>query len=293
MPGGVTGSGPRSRSPAWLQDLPLPLASALGVRLCQVGASFADLTTAHLARWRRRRRWLHRLCPRDSTSARYLSHHGIRHDGCIPDLAFQLFAHPRPLPAAGAAAAGGVCLSFRSDQTPGQAEAMAAAALALHRHLGHQRPWRAMVQVGRDRPGMERLRAVLEAAGCPIGPLSDHHGDIDACLAAYRQVSLVVSNRLHVLLMAASEGARILALIDGPGGAKLEGLLSDIGLQEAAMRSSQLALLEEGQPLGLTLEGRSMNATLQAAFDGLVPSSLPSSTSRWPRIGGSPGASQS
>ena len=74
----------------------------------------------------------------------------------------------------------------------------------------------------------------------------------------------MVSNRLHVLLMAASQGARILAVTDGPGGAKLEGILGDLGLQAAATTSARLA---EGRAddLGVALDGTGQRARLRHA----------------------------
>lgn len=269
-PGGITGNGPRDMLPAWLRDLPLPFAAALGVRVCQVGASFGAMTAAHLARWRQRRRWLYRLCPRDSTSARYLAVHGIRHDGCIPDLAFELFISGPPPSVQADGDATRACFSFRTDQYPQQADDLAAAAVCLHRRLAGRAQWRAIVQVGRDRPGMERLCARLAQAGCAIASVADHHTDLDACMAFYQEVSLVVSNRLHVLLMAARQGARILAVVDGPGGAKLQGVLRDIGLEGAAVRSQDIIQLNDRQLNGLTVDGRALRVDLQRAFDALV-----------------------
>lgn len=146
---------------------------------------------------------------------------------------------------------------------------MTAGALALCRRSDPATRWRTMVQVARDLPGMEALRRRLLEAGFAPGPVVDLHDDPEGCLAYFREVSLVVSNRLHVLLMAASQGARILAVTDGPGGAKLEGILGDLGLQAAATTSARLA---EGRAddLGVALDGTGQRARLRHAFDELL-----------------------
>jgi len=269
-PGASTGALPAAGLlPARVRDLALPLAWGLGVRVCQVGSSFGGLAPAHLEAWRWRRRWLAHLRPRDETSAAYLRGHGVPPDPCIPDLAFNLFeAVPTP-GRAGDGRVPTVCLSFRTDQDPGQAADVTAGALALCRRSDPATRWRTMVQVARDLPGMEALRRRLLEAGFAPDPVVDLHDDLDGCLASFREVSLVVSNRLHVLLMAASRGARILAVTDGPGGAKLEGILGDLGLQAAATTSARLA---EGRAddLGVALDGTGQRARLRRAFDELI-----------------------
>lgn len=267
MPGGISGRRKDGALMGGLRDLPLPIAAAMGVRICQVGASFGGLSRGHLATWRWRRRWLHRICPRDSTSAAYLQAHGIRHDGCIPDLAFNLFtpsgATTAAVPERGEQAIG--CLSFRTDLYPQQASDVAAAAMALLRRPGAATmAWRPIVQVARDRPAMQTLQRELQAQGLPVDPPVDLHADLEACLGFYRGLSLAISNRLHVLLMAASQGARILALTSGPGGAKLEGILRDLGLEGA------IIVQEAGLLPGMPVSGAEQCRQLHRAFDALL-----------------------
>lgn len=64
--------------------------------------------------------------------------------------------------------------------------------------------------------------------------------------------------------MAASQGARILALTSGPGGTKLEGILRDLGLETAII--GQQAGLWPGMPVTGTEQCRELNR----AFDTLL-----------------------
>ncbi|MFM8409421.1 MAG: hypothetical protein ACKOCT_04020, partial [Alphaproteobacteria bacterium] len=89
-------------------------------------------------------------------------------------------------------------------------------------------------------------------------------------LAFYREVSLVVSNRLHVLLAAASQGARILAVVDEPAGAKLEGVLRDLGLSSAVVSSADLERGVAGLDRASPVDGTAMRERLRRAFDELL-----------------------
>jgi polysaccharide pyruvyl transferase WcaK-like protein len=283
MPGGISGRPRAGAIGLWIRDQLLTITALLGVRICQVGASFGDLSAVHLAVWRRRRRWLYRLFPRDSISADYLRGHGIHSDGCIPDLAFNMFATPsassRPAAGRGVARVGG--LSFRTDQYSQQADDVADVLKSLSRCGGDSTMvWRPIIQVARDRHGMQRLQQHVQSEGLVVEQPVDRHDDVEACLRFYQGLSLVVSNRLHVLLMAASQGGRILALVGGPGGAKLEGILRDLGLEHAIIRSGWTPVGNE-LPAGGQLNGEEQRRTLHRAFDELLEITSTRSTT-WP-----------
>lgn len=270
MPGGITGQPPPGRLAHWIRDLPLPIAAALGIRVCLIGASFASLSKQHLAIWRRRQSWLFRLSPRDTESARYLDAHGIRHAACIPDLAFNLFRDPpfNSQPQADRDSIG--CLSFRTDQFERQAADISQISARICREIGAETHWQTLVQVGRDRSGMEELTRQLRAAGIRIDAPVDCHQDVEACLAFYRHVSVVVSNRLHVLLMAASQGARIIALTAGPGAAKLDGILDDLGFTQAALLRDSQATADGGGKPSIGHSGAAMRRVLEQSLDELL-----------------------
>lgn len=294
MPGAVTGDRrARDRLRSWVRDLPLRLAHATGVRICQVGASFGDMTPAHLDVWRRRRRVLWLVSPRDSRSAAYLGSHGIATDPCIPDLAFNVFEDESCRHSIGMPDGHGGCgesprigcFSFRTDQAPRQQESVEAAMHAICRSLGANVRWKPVVQVGRDIRGMAALCAALEKAHGDVDPLVDLHQDLEACLGFYRGVSFVVSNRLHVLLMAASQGARVLAITGtGPGdrasGAKLEGVLEDLGLDAAIYGRSDRPCAGPDDVPGVVVRATEQRDRLRQAFDALFCSRERSPPSR-------------
>jgi polysaccharide pyruvyl transferase WcaK-like protein len=273
MPGGISGSGSGStKFRAWARDLPLAFAALAGVRTCQVGASFSDLSGTLLDTWRRRSRWLYRLSPRDSMSARHLQSLGIRSDMCIPDLAFNVFpdedAHFEPTEGVSTGLLG---LSFRTDQYPDQVQDVTRAALSACRFAGPGVEWSVFAQVGRDLRGMESIRdALLEQGGVTVAPVIDLHANVEACLACYRRLSAVVSNRLHVLLMAASQGARVLAVTQGPARSKLEGVLRDLGLADAIYHPGMLDGPGTARKIGVTISGAGMRRKLLQAMDDLV-----------------------
>ncbi len=249
--------------------MPFLLASLFGVRICQVGASFGDLSAEHLLRWKRRRRWLHVLSPRDSMSASYLTSRGVRCDPRIPDLAFGAFAYdwrPNLDVVEGRRL---VVFSLRTDQYEGQLEQLLAFLLKAFRHAPPGTRWLPVVQVARDLPGMEKICAEMLREGFDVGRIEDRHGNVDDCLDVYRTVSIVVSNRLHALLIGASQGARLLAVVESQRGAKLAGTLIDLGLESAIVDprcSEQRDVLQ----LAAQLEsGLAVRRELHDAFDNL------------------------
>jgi hypothetical protein len=264
--GGCKGSGRLSR---WVRDLPLLWASMLGVRICQIGVSFGDMSADHLSVWRRRRKYLSVLSPRDTVSVEYLERCGLRCDGCVPDLAFNLFVGDGASGEGPAGLQGTAGFSFRTDQYPEQAEEVAGLARAICHAAGREVRWIPVVQVARDLPGMETLRATLHGCGVSVAPVLECHHDLECCFRIYRGVSPVVSNRLHVLLMAASQGSRILAVAGGPTGSKIEGVFRDLGMSEALVNPRFLERIRARDLAGYAVEGRAQRARLARAFDTL------------------------
>jgi hypothetical protein len=264
--GGCKASGRLSR---WVRDLPLLWASMLGVRICQIGVSFGGMSADHLSVWRRRRKYLSVLSPRDTISVEYLERCGLRCDGCVPDLAFNLFVRDGASGEGPAGLQGTAGFSFRTDQYPGQAEEVAGLARAICHAAGREMRWIPVVQVARDLPGMETLRATLHGCGVSVAPVLECHHDLEYCFRIYRGVSPVVSNRLHVLLMAASQGSRILAVAGGPTGSKIEGVFRDLGMSEALVDPRFLERIRARDLAGYAVEGRAQRARLARAFDTL------------------------
>ena len=265
-PGGITDNGGSSGAfRRWIIDLPLVLAKFMGVRLCQLGASFSGMSESHLRIWRKRRRYLEVCSPRDSQSKKYLESHGIPCDSCIPDLAFNLFCHPTSTETKKEPTIPIGCFSIRTDQYPKQLEDF----LKIMCYLDPQIAWRSVFQVGRDEPGMKTIRQKLIGDGLAVDELVDLHSNIETALDFYRTTPLVISNRLHVLLMAASQGARILAVVGSKGGDKLEGLLNDLGLEEAILRPQDCQPERPFTPRGVHVCGAKNREAIHDAFRSL------------------------
>lgn len=294
MPGGITGNGKNGSSfKTWATDLPLRINHALGVKICQVGASFGNMSSQHLNVWRQRRNFFSVFSPRDSLSAEYLIAHGIPCDPCIPDLAFNIFQDPpshrpdRPLSSTSAEQQLNGCFSFRTDQAPEQEAYVRSEMQNLCESLGSHIRWKPIAQVRRDLPGMQALSNHLLQLKLNVESVADIHHDIESCLAFYRSVDFVVSNRLHVLLMAASQGARILALTgtkpgDQSSGAKLRGLLMDLGLEQAILdqNNSTKNNLNLHKHPGFVVPASQQRIRLRQAFDALLSSSVSSWTNK-------------
>ena len=283
IPGGISGNGKQKTTlQSWITDLPLKINHALGVKICQVGASFENMSQQHLDLWRQRRKFFSVFSPRDSLSAEYLTAHGIPCDPCIPDLAFNIFPDipthqsnsqsSRTTPDAQQSA----CFSFRTDQSPQQQSYICTQLLSLCEKIGPKVQWKPVSQVHRDLPGMLAIRNEMLQSKYEVAPVLDLHQDIGTCLSFYRNVSFVVSNRLHVLLMAASQGARILALTgahsgDRSSGAKLRGLLKDVGLEQAILDqdiANASNFSTHHQP-GFVVSASHLRFRLRQAFDSL------------------------
>ncbi len=205
---------------------PLALLRAIGVRICHVGVSYEAIGARHAAYLRLKQRLMHAFFVRDSRSAALLQRLGVHPSGVLPDLAFNLVA----------AAAGGsrgasprrVEFSFRTDQHAAQFDRIDAAVRAVLDRLPADVDRGVTVQVTHDALGMRRLAERIGAERGTEFAVFTETRSVELLLAHYRAADLVVSNRLHVLLLAAAAGCRIVACVD-PHNAKIVGLFESLG----------------------------------------------------------------
>ncbi len=227
LPGGLFGEFNRLQlAKKALALLPLRVLRLLGVRLCHVGPSFERIGANYITHLRRRRPLLHAFYVRDARSLRLLEHHAVGCDGLLPDLAFNLFDAPSPpLVSTGRR---DVCFSFRTDQHAEQFDACMTMVERVAETLSDGARCHIAVQVERDRPGMEAIRDRLQARlGAPVEIFQETR-DIARMQAFYRDMGVVVSNRLHVLLLGASVCGRLVACVDEKN-QKISGLLETLG----------------------------------------------------------------
>lgn len=103
-----------------------------------------------------------------------------------------------------------LAVTMRSDR-----DLLAEDKIALIREIAHVYGLRIQVysQVRRDRESMERLAGILHPGTPAILMRDETHGEWEAVMRTmYRDCAIVVSDRLHALVIAATEGAIPLAL---------------------------------------------------------------------------------
>ena len=202
------------------RDGMLAMMTALpSLRLASVGASCANLSASKAALLRQASRRGAVIGVRDTASAAILSTRGIEAT-LVPDLAFKLPWAMRP-------EARQAIFSFREVAEQDRAALLRelAGVVTSVRRAG-LRPvmtW----QVARDEPFCKNLAGALAIPF--IDCLGSNEGRFHRALAFYDEAALAVSNRLHVLLIAAARGAAPFAMLP-PGEAKIAPLLVDQGM---------------------------------------------------------------
>ena len=251
-PGGYFGDihGLRKVS-AWLNTLVLCALYIIGVRICQVGVSYERLGPGYLRLLRARARIMHRHLVRDEDSFKLLSRVGVRVDGTMPDLSVSA---ARGSTAAGPCPGHALALSFRVDQDEGQSEAIKRVVVMLDEELSADLPFKVVVQVKRDLSFARELVNDLAKAGNRPVSLIDCSDDIDRCIREYADCHIVLSNRLHALLIGAIAGVVPVAVTLPNVNGKIAALFRDCNLGQNVFDLGQpngvdavVAALKEGR----------------------------------------------
>lgn len=247
---------------------------ALGVNSVLIGASYEGLGKNNLIGVRQLSKVLTVHAVRDNDSRVYCEKNGIRVSGVLPDLAFNLDSNFSLMKRERKC-----IVSVRDAKDSDYSNALVAMLLNAYRSGGFDRVV-LVYQVRRDSQFMEKFQIELVAAGIPtdnaIVPLV---GGIEENLAFYSSAEFVVSNRLHVLLLAWRAGAQPVAVIKGGENKKIVGIYEDAGLGLYCLRSDSgpdvLAKLmtqraEEG-PLPRLTEGfDALGGRLRAGFENML-----------------------
>lgn len=258
---------------ACLKRLPntllLVLCWLVGVRICHVGVSYERIGPRHAAFLRLRSGVIYRHFVRDEISREYVRSLGLRVDGVIPDMAFNLFDKPVDASQTGSK----VCFSFRTDQSARQMELVRNYIAWCVAQYPAETEYVMAAQVERDIPGMQQLQGWLqEKLGRPVGFYACHD-DIPACQAFYATCRVVISNRLHVLLLGASRTGRLVAAISGQDNRKIEGLFALMGMADNIFAMDTpldgAAATRFAAARERVFDGSALNATLRQGFAGL------------------------
>jgi polysaccharide pyruvyl transferase WcaK-like protein len=207
-----------------------------GIKIVQIGVSYERLDSANKQYLSTKSRYLHAHYVRDAESLKYARANGLTVNGTLPDLAFNAFTDRSPDTNSQTDRIT-LGLSFRTGQFDAQEEQIM---LFIDRLLECLCPdiIDAIIltaQVEWDVATMQRIQNhIARDHEVPI-ELVVCYDNIETCEEAYRQCDLVVSNRLHVLLLAASQCQHVLAFLDPVYNAKIVGLFDTVGWSNHAV----------------------------------------------------------
>lgn len=209
-----------------LKAMVLSFFRLMGVRTLLVGASYEDLGKKNLASLRFLSKSIAVHAVRDTGSFAYCKDNGVRVGLVLPDLAFNIELSNQTT-----ASRRQVCLvslretvsdDFQSSLTNMLREAY------LQKRFGNVE---LAYQVERDRVVLERFCITLIRGGLPVADeIVVLMEGIEENLRIYSDVEYVVSNRLHVLLLAYAAGAVPIAVVDAGSNEKIRALYRDLGI---------------------------------------------------------------
>lgn len=208
-----------------LNNASLAFLNLIGVKVVLFGASYERMGSRYISVIRARARYLYRHYVRDHQSREYLSEMKVRCDGVAPDLAFNLVGRESEL-----STAKRYIFSFRVDQDIQQEERATFLVNCLLRNIPQGTTVVFYSQVRRDDAGMERIASLVEAefeSSLQLSIKSSH--SVAEAEVAFSEGDVVISNRLHVLLVAASQGARIRPCVYKGFNQKIKGIFADVG----------------------------------------------------------------
>lgn len=224
-----------------------------GVRICQMGVSYEDIGPKLGWQLRVRSPAMYRHYVRDVLSRKVMEERGVRIDGICPDLAFHAFGTEVKETNPDA-----VTFSFRAEQYAGQIDDIKRFIAMYFQACGTGQPVYFVTQVKKDEPVNRELADwVGKTYGIPVN-VDDGSHDILATEQLYKRSNVVVSNRLHSLLLAGSVGNAMVAAPIGSHNKKIRALFEDIGLKDHVYESAS----QEGVLL------QQLKQTSRNVFDG-------------------------
>lgn len=247
-----------------LNTLVLATLSILGIRICHAGVSYERMGGGFSRIIRLRSRILFRHFVRDQLSLQIGSALGFRIDGVLPDLAFNIFdetqedRHVRD----------GIVFSFRVDQDSGQRASVEAFIKICDQFYPTEVPFIFYAQVGRD---VDPMRALADDLRGRTNRSVEFHsvlGSIEASLNFLSMYEFVATNRLHVMLMAASGGTKVLATSYKNFNEKLVGITSDLRMQSSCIDLQKIESLNIGELkfVDISIKGRELGDQLRNGF---------------------------
>lgn len=211
----------------WLRNLLLAIFTLMGVRICLTGVSYERIGPRHANLLSARSRLLQVHLVRDSNSLAYAAELGIQAQGIMPDLSFGSASSVGLV--ARAASQSGIALSFRTDQYETQLTDIVTFLRKLVVMVENTRPWKIVVQVERDSKHAEVIAATIQDVVEEV-QIQYVHDSFERARDAYLDVSYVIGNRLHSLLLGASASAVPIPAVDYNFNEKISNVFSDLRL---------------------------------------------------------------
>lgn len=210
---------------SWAHTALYHIMALSGVRICQLGVSYEDIGPKLGWQLRARSPAMYRHFVRDAVSRDTMRARGVRIDGLCPDLAFSEFGQEPHDHEDGA-----ITFSFRSDQYPQQLDDIKSFITAFLAISGTGRPVYIVTQVKKDAPGNKAIAAWLKDTFGITAQVDNGSHSIELTEKLYERSSVVVSNRLHALLLGGAMGNVMIAAPIGAQNKKVRALFDDIGL---------------------------------------------------------------
>jgi polysaccharide pyruvyl transferase WcaK-like protein len=233
-----------------LNNLVLFIMKILGVKIVLVGVSYERMGGRHLKIMRNRATFLHRHFPRDKKSNEYIRGLGVKTDGSMPDLAFNLpFLKNKE-----SNKIKSIVFSFRADQFPKQEEAAREIVRLFNQLVPSDISFKFYWQVERDELVMKSLYYYCLSDFPMRNPkLLSGSQTVEQSREILINHGWVVSNRLHVLLIASSVGAVVTPCISKEFNNKVEGLFSDLGYGSSLLKYSKEAYIDKAYMADLAI----------------------------------------
>lgn len=215
-----------------VRALLFPFLRLLGVRIVKIGASVSRMQSSRLRLEAFLSKFMYYYGLRDQGSIERARSFSFRNTEYCPDLAFNLV----PVQAGESASALGI--SLRNDNlTEEEWHELRARCKSLVTSLatgtGDDPKVAFVAQVERDAAGMRDLQREWSFPGSDF--IQSH--SLRDLQDRYRELGIVISNRLHVILLAAASGSTPICLPTGTKNSKITQLLHSVGLAKLVVVS--------------------------------------------------------
>jgi polysaccharide pyruvyl transferase WcaK-like protein len=223
----------KSKISTYINNVLLHFYKLIGVKVCQVGVSFDKMNRTELLLQKMRSNALHKLYVRDNGSHKYLSENNFKLSGVYPDLAFYLcddeflnYNNENN---------NSVCFSFRVDENNLDLHNLQLFLDEANSYFDDSYCFIFLSQVDRDNIFMKDIHKWFSENYLRNSEMFICSDNIDINSDVYKKCKYIFSNRLHVLLLGASNGACPVAVISKGYNKKIENLFLDIDLDASLL----------------------------------------------------------